>query len=91
MAKEICKDEKVEKFVSGVAPAIVRKGVTLATGYPAIGDAAGAVTSGLSRSHSKPVAEVVTSVGLDIAICAASVVAAPVIAGVLIWEAFFGD
>ena len=79
IAKDICKDEKAEKFISGAASGIVGATATAATGNPWVGVAAGSATSGLSRSHSKEVAEGVTGVVVAGAIGAASVILAPIL------------
>ena len=66
-AKELCENEKVQNFASGIASTVAGTAVGIATGNAALGTAASGAVSGLSRSHKKEVAETVTTVATDFA------------------------
>lgn len=98
IAKDICENEKVEKFVSGTVPTVVGKIVEVTTDSKTLGAAANATMSGVSKAYGKEVAEATTSVGVTVAIGAASivaagavVVAAPILIAGAILESIFGD
>jgi len=89
MAKDICEDEKTHKFISGATSTVIGAVAGMATVNPAVGLAVKAGVSGLSRSHSKEVAEAATTVALSVGVAAASIVALPVLAVVGVWKAIF--
>lgn len=84
MAKDICQNEKTEKFISGAASKAVGAVAGAVTASPAVGFVTEATASGLSRSHSKEVAEAATSVALGAAISVASIAASIVLVPALL-------
>lgn len=91
LSRDICENEKVEKFASGVAPTIVGAVTGAATGNPVVGQAAAAVTGGFAKSESKAVAEVVVGTVITAAAAAFSIVAFPVFLGAAILSIFKSD
>jgi hypothetical protein len=89
MAKDICEDEKTHKAISGITATLIGSAAGMATVNPSVGLAVKAGVNGLSRSHSKEVAQVGTELGLMVVVAAGSIVALPVLAVVGIWKAIF--
>jgi hypothetical protein len=86
MAHEISKNQTVKNVATSAGPSLVGTAVTVATANPIAGGVSSAAASALAKTHPDGFTEAAVALGLSVGVNLLSIVATPVILGLMAYE-----